>query len=163
LNVGFELLEPRQLLAVDLISTVEPSLVPETGSDVSQNTSVSADGRYVAFESAAGNLVPGDTNGRTDVFVRDTQTGAITRVSTDSSDSEGNDGSFRPSISANGRYVAFESTASNLVLNDTNGVSDVFVKDTQTGTVTRVSTDNLGGEGNGSSVNVINNRSWRGG
>jgi len=151
LNVGFELLEPRQLLAVDLISTVEPSLVPETGSDVSQNTSVSADGRYVAFESAAGNLVPGDTNGRTDVFVRDTQTGAITRVSTDSSDSEGNDGSFRPSISANGRYVAFESTASNLVLNDTNGVSDVFVKDTQTGTVTRVSTDNLGGEGNGSS------------
>ena len=69
--------------------------------------SISADGRYVAFTSNASNLVAGDTNGASDVFVRDLQTGAITRVSTDAGGAQGNDHSYSPAISADGRYVAF--------------------------------------------------------
>src|SRR3981189_1487676 len=69
--------------------------------------SISADGRYVAFRSDASNLVPGDTNFLADVFVRDLQTGAITRVSTNASGDQGNSFSSNPSISADGRYVEF--------------------------------------------------------
>src|SRR4051794_33352434 len=77
--------------------------------------SVSADGRYVALYSYASNLVEGDTNGTYDVFVKDLQTGAITRVSADAAGAQGNDASTAASISADGRYVAFGSAASNLV------------------------------------------------
>ncbi len=79
----------------------------------------SADGRYVAFTSRASNLVPGDTNGDYDVFVRDRQTDQTTRVSVDSAGNEASPGSESPAISADGRYVAFESEASNLVQGDT--------------------------------------------
>ena len=96
----------------------------------------------------ASNLVPGDTNGTYDVFVKDLQTGAITRVSTDANGGQGNANSYTPSISADGRYVAFTSYASNLVPGDTNGTSDVFVRDLQTGAITRVSTDADGDQGN---------------
>jgi Tol biopolymer transport system component len=98
------------------------------GNGDSYDPSISADGRYVAFTSEASNLVPGDTNGVADVFVRDLQTGAITRVSTDASGNQGNQRSEGDaSISADGRYVAFTSQASNLVPGDTNGGADVFV------------------------------------
>jgi len=100
---------------------------------------ISADGRWVAFESSASNLVPGDTNGCADVFVRDCQTGVTQRVSISAWGAEGSGCSGDPSISADGRYVAFGSAASNLVSADTNGVEDVFVHDRTTGTVTRVS------------------------
>jgi Tol biopolymer transport system component len=119
------------------------------GNNSSYNPSVSADGRYVAFYSLASNLVPGDTNSSYDVFVRDLQNGTTTRVSLDSSGNQGNNYSFNPSISANGRFVAFYSNASNLVPNDTNGSSDVFVRDLQSGTTTRVSLDSNGNQGNG--------------
>ncbi|NUM44030.1 MAG: PD40 domain-containing protein [Anaerolineales bacterium] len=115
-------------------------------------SSLSADGRYVAFESAASNLVSGDTNGEYDIFVHDTQTGQTTRVSVASDGAEGNYWSFYPSLSADGRYVAFHSSASNLVSGDTNGYSDIFVHDTQTGQITRVSAASDGTEGNGNSV-----------
>ncbi len=96
--------------------------------------SISADGRYVAFSSDASNLVPGDTNGRTDVFVHDRATGITERASVSSEGIEGNSGSRTPqwqdfSISGDGRYVVFESWASNLVPGDTNGRGDVFVRD----------------------------------
>jgi archaellum component FlaF (FlaF/FlaG flagellin family) len=120
----------------------------------SETPAISVDGRYVAFRSMASNLVPGDTNGVMDVFVKDTQTGATTRVSTDSAGVEGDAESsahYDPAISADGRYVAFESDASNLVPGDTDGFSDIFVKDTQTGVTTRVSTDGSGGQANGPS------------
>jgi Tol biopolymer transport system component len=94
--------------------------------------SISADGRFVAFSSFADNLVAGDTNGTYDVFVKDLQTGTITRVSTDSAGTQGNSASLNPPISADGRFVAFDSEASNLVADDTNGHRDVFVKDLQT-------------------------------
>jgi RHS repeat-associated protein len=101
------------------------------------NSSMSADGRFLYFTSGASNLVGGDTNGQTDVFVRDRQTGTTTRVSVSSTGTQGNGFSWAPSVSANGRYVSFASQASNLVAGDTNGLSDLFLRDTVTGVVTR--------------------------
>jgi hypothetical protein len=105
--------------------------------DKSDSPSASATARYVAFTSWATNLVPSDTNGVPDVFVRDTCAGVASgctpstqRVSLANDGSAGNDASDGASISANGRYVAFVSRASNLVAGDTNGVQDVFVRDT---------------------------------
>jgi Tol biopolymer transport system component len=101
------------------------------GNDYSTHPSISADGRYVAFESDASNLVSGETNGIVDVFVHDRQSGQTTRVSVASDGTQGNSGSYygsyNPSISADGRYVAFHSHASNLVSGDTNGIADIFV------------------------------------
>jgi Tol biopolymer transport system component len=111
----------------------------------------SADGRYVAFDSDTTNLVTGDTNNRSDVFVRDRQTNLTTRVSVDSTGIQGNDSSWFPSISADGRYVAFWSSATNLVGNDTNGTYDVFVHDRQLGQTSRVSVGLAGAQGNGGS------------
>jgi Tol biopolymer transport system component len=118
------------------------------GNDDSFTPSISATGRFVAFDSNAPNLVPEDTNSNMDVFVHDRKTGTTTRVSVDSAGNEGNNASFFASISANGRFVAFVSSASNLVLGDTNGLPDVFVHDRKTGTTTRVSVDSDGSEGN---------------
>lgn len=111
-------------------------------------SSISADGNYIAFISDASNLVPEDINNVTDVFIADSHTGDIRLVSTDSNGSQGNCGSLGPSISADGRYVAFVSCASNLVPGDTNGDPDIFLKDIQTGTTTRVSTDSGGNQAN---------------
>ena len=92
---------------------------------------LSVDGRFVAFQSFASNLVPGDTNGERDVFVRDRQTGTTERVNLGPNGVQGNDfsGSYGaiPALSANGRFVAFDSSANNLVQDDTNGQADVFV------------------------------------
>jgi len=111
--------------------------------------SISGDGRYVAFYSDATNLVSGDTNGETDIFVHDRQTGTTTRASVASDGSEANAGSSEPSLSGDGRYIAFISSATNLVAGDTNGKGDVFVRDLQTGTITRVSVNSSGKEANG--------------
>src|SRR5262249_34828073 len=96
---------------------------------------LSADGRYVAFVSGASNLVPGANGG---VFVKDLQTGAITCASTSDAGVEGGGFSEAPVLSADGRYVAFQSDSGNLVPGDTNGTTDVFVKDLQTGAITRI-------------------------
>ncbi len=80
---------------------------------------ISDDGRFVAFYSDATNLVPDDTNDEFDVFIKDLQTGAITRVSISSAGAEGDRASFKPSISPDGRFVAFESRAATLVPGDT--------------------------------------------
>ena len=108
---------------------VSNSLIGEPGNGASFAPSISADGRYVAFISAAENLVPGDDNGFNDIFVHDRTTGQITRVSKSSSGEQGDDNSQGlPRISGNGRYVAFESAAKNLVPN-TNIMRHVFVHD----------------------------------
>ena len=91
--------------------------------------SMSADGRFVAFYSEARNLVPNDNNNQTDVFVRDLATGTTELISVSTAGVQGNDVSFDPSISADGRFVAFASEAKTLVAGDTNGSSDVFVHD----------------------------------
>ena len=111
----------------------------------------SADGRFVAFDSEASNLVPGDTNGVFDVFVYELASGRIRRVSVNSQGGEGNGDSMRPFLSADGRYVTFFSGASNLVPGDWNGALDVFVHDCQTGQTSRVSVRSDGGEANGGS------------
>ena len=103
------------------------------------------DGRFVVFASAASNLVPGDTNGVGDVFVRDRRTGVTERVSVGARGVQGNgDSNFlgiatAPAIGDNGRYVAFKSDASNLVKGDRNQLTDVFVRDRSTGTTERIS------------------------
>ena len=119
--------------------------------DGSSVSSITADGRYVAFDCQADNLVPGDTNGAVDIFVKDTLTGAIQRVSVDSTGVQGNNQSLFPSISADARYVAFQSDATNLVQGDTNGLTDIFVHDSLTGQTTLVSATQNGGPSNGDS------------
>ncbi len=115
--------------------------------------SISADGRYVAFASLANNLVSGDTNNKSDIFVRDRLTGETTRVSVDVNGNEGNAASINPVLSADGRYVFFQSESTNLTTGaDTNNASDIFVHDRQTGTTTRVSVATGGGEGNARSI-----------
>ncbi len=108
---------------------------PDNQSDSPVMTS---DGRWVAFRSYATNLVSGDTNARGDIFVADRSTGAIERISTDSAGAEANGESWEPSISQDGRWVAFTSYATNLVPGDSNGVHDVFVKDRASGAIFRV-------------------------
>jgi hypothetical protein len=108
--------------------------------------SLSADGRYVAFHSSASNLVAGDTNLNADVFVHDRLTGETTRVSVASDGTQANWSSSLGSLSADGRYVAFVSGATNLIADDTNGYDDVFVHDRQTRETTRVSVDSSGAQ-----------------
>ena len=110
--------------------------------------SISADGRFVAFSSRASNFVPGDTNNNNGIFVRDRLTNTTTLVSVDSAGNLGNRGSFGASISADGRFVAFESDASNIVPGDTNSTRDIFVRDTLTNTTTLVSVDSAGNQAN---------------
>ena len=114
--------------------------------DVSADSAVSSDGRYVAFESKATNLVSGDTNAVYDVFVRDRVAGTTERVSMATGGTQANGASQHPTISADGRYVAFYSSATNLVANDTNGTSDIFLRDRTAGTTERVSIDTGGGQ-----------------
>jgi Tol biopolymer transport system component len=95
--------------------------------------------------------VPGDTNGWPDIFVHDRRTGKTRQVSVSSGGKQGNKFSSGPAISADGRFVAFESYAANLVPGDTNGWYDVFVHDRQTGTTRRVSVSSAGVQSNGDS------------
>ncbi len=100
---------------------------------------LSADGQYVAFASDATNLVRGDTNNNRDVFVRDNRTGRTKRVSVSSRGAQSNQHSYNPSISADGRWVAFDSWSDNLVPGDKNHRGDVFLHDTETGRTIRIS------------------------
>ncbi len=117
----------------------------------SDAAAISANGRYVVIQSQASTLVGSDTNGFSDIFVKDLQTGAIVRANTAQDGTEANDGSDFAAISGDGRYVVFRSYATNLVPGGTNGGSNVFVKDLQTGAVIRVSTAIDGSEPNGGS------------
>ena len=114
------------------------------GDDNSLLPVVSSNGQFVAFESAASNLVPGDTSKVSDVFVRDIVGQTTVLASVNTFGRSGNAASANASISADGRFVAFESSASDLVTNDLNGQSDVFVRDLQTGTTLLVSVDATG-------------------
>jgi len=117
----------------------------------SQDPAISLDGRYVAFWSGATDLIGTDANGKFDVFVHDRKTKKTKRVSVRSNGAEGNDHSSQPSISANGRFVAFRSRASNFVKGDNNGKDDIFVHDRKTKKTKRVSVRSNGAEANGSS------------
>jgi len=110
--------------------------------------SVSADGRFVAFESQADDLVPADENHYADIFVRDRQLGATRRVNLAPDGSEANDDSLAPWISANGRYVTFTAQATNFVPNDNNHSRDVFLSDLTTGTISLISVATDGTQAN---------------
>lgn len=116
------------------------------GDAVSGDPTISANNRFVAFDSLADNLVRNDTNGVFDVFVRDLVAGTTRRVSLSSTGGEGDSDSFGPGISDDGRYIVFDSFADNLVPGDTNDTLDVFVRDTAVGTTTRVSVSSSGGD-----------------
>jgi Tol biopolymer transport system component len=120
---------------------------------------LSADGRLVVFYSLASNLVTGDTNGVSDVFVHDRQTDVTERVSVDTAGNQATGTSQNPSISADGRYVAFESSADDLVASDTNSSNDIFVHDRQTGVTERVSVDSSGNQAGISSGSAGSNPS----
>lgn len=126
--------------------------IPATGGHSFGALGFSADGRFVVFRSDATNLVPNDTNNTTDVFVRDRSTGGSERVNVASDGAQANAYSDYGHISADGRFVVFRSSATNLVSGDTNGVDDVFVRDRQTGTTSRVSLSSAGDPANGASL-----------
>lgn len=132
--------------------TRSPNGTPANG-DTSYTgpSSLSSDGRFVTFSSQASNLVHGDTNGQTDVFVYDRETRRIRRASVNTGEVEGNAASGDPTISAGGRFLVFDSSATNLVKNDTNGVRDVFIRDLVNGTTRRVSVSSIEVAGNQSS------------
>lgn len=121
------------------------------GNDDSEDAAISGDGRYVAYRSDATNLVVGDGNGVSDIFVRDRDTGTTKRVSMDTAGLQANAASDTPAISGDGRYIAFRSSASNLVADDTNGLDDIFVHDQVAGTTIRVSLDAVGTQADGMS------------
>ena len=140
-------------VATELVSVGPLGVLPN---NISEEPSISADGRFVAFSSLATNLVAGDTNGKRDVFVRDRMTQTTTRVSLGSCQYRGgcaqsNDDSDHPRISADGRFVAFKSYAGNLVAGN-GGITikrrNVFIRDRLTGTTTQVSVGSSGAQGN---------------
>lgn len=135
-------------IAVPIDGTWLKGSVTDTGS---RGPAVSADGRYVAYVSPASNLVRGDTNKRYDVFVRDRKAQTTTRVSVASDGTQANGSSLLSAMSADGRYIAYDSDASNLVPGDTNKSRDVFLWDRETGTTTRISVASDGTQANGHS------------
>jgi Tol biopolymer transport system component len=130
------------------ITLVSAAQDGSAGNGPSGEADISADGRFVVFTSAASNLVPGDGNGKPDVFLRDTRERKTVRLSVSSREVEGNGASGAPAISANGRVVSFASVASNLVRGDTNGVSDVFARVVSRGVTERVSVSTSGRQQN---------------
>ena len=130
---------------------VSLGIPPEEADGDSRSASISASGRYVAFQSSATNLVADDGSPITDVFVYDRKKGVTTRVSVASDGTEGDQGSLSPVISGNGRVVVFESSATTLVAEDGNASSDAFSHDRKTGVTERVSVDAAGNEGSGGS------------
>ena len=140
------------LLAAGLVLAAPAAFVPgDEGDGDSIEAAVSDDGRYVAFSSAAANLVAGDTNGLQDVFLHDRQTGSTVRVSA-AQDGDQPDGySESPALSADGRFVAFHSLATNLAPFDNNQEADVFVYDIAGDTLSRVSVTSTGAQAAGAS------------
>lgn len=136
------------------LATIERASVTSFGAQgnyYSEHPSLSPDGRWVAFQSFSTDLVSGDANGTFDAFLKDMDSGILERVSTTSAGVEGNSASTRPVVSTDGRFVAFESTSTNLVPPDTNGSRDIFVKDTGDENIQLISSSSAGAPATGSS------------
>lgn len=143
---------PVQVRAAEVVTRVSVDSNEVQGNAISYVGDISADGRFVAFDSEATNLVLDDTNGVGDVFLRDLQLGTTIRVSVTAMGEQTNGGGGAPSISADGRFVAFESGSTNFVSGDANGFGDIYVKDMLTGAVTRASVSSTGAEPNNESM-----------
>ena len=154
--------DPNGVADVFLVDTQTSTirLVSKAGTIAADGSStdvdISADGRFVVFETTATNLIPGDANGAaSDIVLFDAQTGALTLVSRRGvAGVQGDADSFAPTISAAGTKIAFGSRATNLVGNDTNARADIFVRDVVTGATTRVSTDGNGRQANNASYDA---------
>ncbi len=133
----------------------------EEGDCLSASMAISGEGRYVAFASCATNLVPGDSNGEMQILVRDRAALTTARVSVSGSGEQGDDLSCCPSISADGRYVAFVSPATNLVAGDSNDCWDIFVRDQTAGTTELISVNGSGQSGNADSRYAMISRDGR--
>jgi hypothetical protein len=116
---------------------------------------ISDDGNFIAFSSSAFNLMPGDANGSSDVFVRDVANGTTIRVSSSASGGDGDNTSSEAVISGDGLRVSFTSSATNLIVGDANNVSDVFVRDIPTGITARASVSSTGVE-----ANALSSANW---
>jgi len=145
------LLAPSVLAQTCGIERVSLDASGVEGDGASTQASITPDGRYVVFVSAATNLVPGDTNGVADVFVSDLRADTIERVNLGPGGIESDASSAYPVLSDDGRFVAFHTAATNLVSGDVNGALDVFVRDRVTGTIERVSDGPGGVQGDGPS------------
>lgn len=155
---GATMLAPTGAAALAAGATTSRVSIASTGGQgngASFEPHVSASGRYVAFSSEGSNLVPGDSNGVSDVFVRDRTAGMTRRVSVGPGGAQANERSFTEAVSADGRYVFFTSHASNLVAGDTNGVGDLFVRDVQAGITERVSLSSTGQQANSGIFNFV--------
>jgi Tol biopolymer transport system component len=126
------------------ISRVSVSSRERAAKGESGAPAISDDARYVAFESTAANLVPGDTNGKQDIFVRDRRRGTTQRASLSSSERQARYPSYEPAISATGRHVAFTTRAHNLAAGDLDGATDIYVRDRRKGTIRRASRGSAG-------------------
>ena len=130
---------------IPIVTLVSRTAIGEPANGESESPAINADGRWVAFSSRASNLVPEDTNGVADVFVFDRQTQTMMRASVSSEGVQGNGPSTHPSMSADGRFVAFLSAASNLdAIDDTNQAPDIFLRDRRDGITLRVTVDRVG-------------------
>jgi Tol biopolymer transport system component len=124
----------------------------EQGNQDSLYGRVSDDGRFVAFNSYAYNLTPQDSNMRWDIFVRDRLRGVTKRISEGINGKQANSSSWDPSMTPDGRYVVFDSAATNLIPDDTNDWIDIFLVDQVAGTIERVSLTNTGEQADGNSI-----------
>ncbi len=145
-----------ELFAHDMVThqTVLAGKLPGTEQPVGEIScppALSIDGRYLAFCSLFDQIVPGDDNRRSDIFRLDRITGEMIGISLNPSGIPGNNSSYQPSISADGRYIAFESSASDLVNGDGNEKYDIFIRDVETGKTELISSSIFGTSGNGDS------------
>ncbi|MFO0935769.1 MAG: FG-GAP-like repeat-containing protein [Gemmataceae bacterium] len=143
-----EHLEDRTTPTVSLVSAPDPT-IGELPNGNSFAPSLSPDGSTVAFASEASNMVAGDTNTYTDIFMKNLATGTVVRISLAADGTQANGNSFNPVFSPDGKKVAFESDATNLVSGDTTTYREIFIKDLATGVVTLASTDAAGNPGEG--------------
>jgi hypothetical protein len=139
----------RRDLATGHTVRVSVSAAGAAGNGISYFPVTSGDGSRVSYYSSSTNLAPSDTTDDYDVYAWDAATGAVTLASVSTAGAKGNDDSYSPSISENGRYVAFESDASNLDGTDANGDTDVYLRDLTARTTKRVSVSTTGGDSNG--------------
>jgi Tol biopolymer transport system component len=146
---------PTAAAPADRVERVSIGHHGQQTTDDSYAPAISADGRFVAFDSEAPNLIAHDDNHVTDVFVRDRQRGRTTRISVSSAGGEGDRGSYTPAISGDGRWVAFVSDATNLVKGDTNGDADVFLRDRKKKRTIRLSLTSDGRETTGGASPAI--------
>jgi hypothetical protein len=141
-------------ISTDTTTLISQGLAGAPADSSSSTPTISSDGTKIAFLSNADNLVANDTNQASDIFVYNTTTSTMSRVSTDSGNNQVLGASYSPALAAGGGYVAFVSDSANLISNDTNNIADVFLKNLSTGSVQRLSVSTAGLQADGKSGRI---------